>query len=268
MSTVTTQQTLSTDALALSTAELNATMDYQPNLMPFHIEYDGPAPVSTYMKVEVVKRGVGMPDLATEAGPESKSGDVDMKDETGNERRDEKGNANNANADGAEEGKGSGSCITEDRYVSTFRGRTIHGLDVRLPGGYSGLILRTEDSLSKEAGKGRKTKDKGKSKDRSNDSGAPQKAEGRRMGRRTRSTAREVVCIDGDGDEEVEDGDNSVDEAASETRVTKVLVPGGRFSTVRVWEADKPVDGGQNEYVRGLGEWTRLAAEVSLCLKE
>ncbi|KAF9454432.1 hypothetical protein P691DRAFT_396755 [Macrolepiota fuliginosa MF-IS2] len=126
----------SSRGLALSTAELKAIpVDYVPNLMPFHIEYNGPAPVSTYMKVEGVRRGVGMPEAEEGGGGgERKEEDVDME------------------GDGVE------------RYVSAFRGRTLHGLDVRLPDGYSGLVLRSEGGSKgkgKEKGKRKKTTEEG-----------------------------------------------------------------------------------------------------------
>lgn len=136
--------------LALSTAELkeNELKECTPNLMPFHIGYDGAAPVSTYMQVKSVERGVGMPDGQSD----------------------------------------------ESRHESTFRGRRIHGKDVQVPGGYIGVVVRSEG--------------------------------GEETGRR-------------------------------------FVVPAGVFLGVRVWGADTPVDGGRDEYVRSLEEWTALADEVS-----
>jgi len=92
-----------------------------PNLVPFHIDHTGSARVSMYMQVEGVERGVGVPE----------DGSAD------------EGNANSkANTDGQAGGEESkaDSCIK--RYVSTFRGRSMHGLDVVLPSGYQGLVLR------------------------------------------------------------------------------------------------------------------------------
>lgn len=188
--------------LVLSTAELNGAMEYKPNLMPFHIEYDGPAPVSTYMKVEGVRRGVGVPE----------SEDVDIKvDEGEGSTKDEKGEAE------------------VERYVSTFRGRTIHGVDVGVPSGYSGLVLRSEGGMTEES-KGKGKKMEGKTKGKAN---GPQKAE--KIGR-----GREV--------EEDNGG---------------MIKTSGKFSSIRVWNADVPVDGGRDEYMRGLSEWAMLAGEVS-----
>jgi hypothetical protein len=116
----------------LSTSELTKATECKPDLMPFHIEYDGPAPVCTYMKVEGIQdHGVG----------KSASEDVDMENGGEGSMKEER--------EGADEA---------ERYVSTFRGRTIHGTDVRLPAGYSGLVLRG-------GGKKKKGKEEGKSEE-------------------------------------------------------------------------------------------------------
>lgn len=112
--------------MVLSMAE-GGEKECTPELMPFHIEYDGPAPISTYMEVK--------------------------------------------------EGEG---------YQTTFRGREMHGTMVRVGPGYTGLVV-------KEGGGG-------------------------------------------------------------------VRVFGG----MRVWGSDRAVDGGRDEYVRSVGEWTGLADQVGV----
>jgi len=57
---------------ALSTNGLTKVKECTPNLMPFHIEYDGQAPVSTYMEVSGEKttfRGRTMEGTKVEVGP-------------------------------------------------------------------------------------------------------------------------------------------------------------------------------------------------------
>ncbi|KXN86215.1 hypothetical protein AN958_10403 [Leucoagaricus sp. SymC.cos] len=190
--------------LVHSTEEFKKTMkEYTPDLMPFHIGYDGPAPVSTYMKIETVKRGVGMPETENADGEGEGKGkelDIEMKD-----------NKSEANVD--------------ERYTSTFRGRTLHGMRVALPDGYSGLVLRSKDGSSSSLRMGEEAEDE---------------AKGRRL--RSKKTAM--------GSAETRDG-------------VKAVVVGERFSGLRVWHADMAVDGGRDEYVRGLAEWTALASEVS-----
>ncbi|KAF7776323.1 hypothetical protein Agabi119p4_4716 [Agaricus bisporus var. burnettii] len=159
----------------LSTSELTKAIECKPDLMPFHIEYNGPAPVSVYMKVEGIDRGVRKPD----------SEDVDME--------------NGAEGPVREEREGMDEA---ERYVSTFRGRRIHGLDVPLPAGYSGLVLRGGGTKKKK--------------------GKEEKAEER-------------------------EGE---------------LTTSGMFSVMRVWGVDVEVDGGRDEYIRGLEEWTSLVDEI------
>jgi len=57
---------------ALSTSGLTKAKECTPNLMPFHIEYDGQAPVSTYMEVRGEKttfRGRTMEGTEVEVAP-------------------------------------------------------------------------------------------------------------------------------------------------------------------------------------------------------
>ncbi|KAB5592553.1 hypothetical protein CTheo_4020 [Ceratobasidium theobromae] len=62
-----------------------------PQLFPFHIDYDGPAPVNTYFS--------------------------ETKDENGNK-------------------------------TAAFRGRSLYGMDLTLPDGYTGAVLSTDQNAS------------------------------------------------------------------------------------------------------------------------
>lgn len=188
--------------------------------MPFHIDYDGQAPISTYMKVSSVKRGVGMPDNANDSGGLG-SGDVGEKDDI--EMKTHNG-------------------LQTDRYISTFRGRTIHGIHVPLPSGYTGLVLKRSEGGNNNSSSSRLREEeeaevKGRSL-RSRVGGRSRKAE---------STSECKPAEDTGGDEET-------------SRVT--VTPSGMFTGLRVWHADIPVDGGRDEYMRSLGEWTALASEM------
>jgi hypothetical protein len=44
----------------------------------------------------------------------------------------------------------------------------------------------------------------------------------------------------------------------------RTLKPVARFSSLVVWNPDIPVDEGRDEYLRALGEWTRIASDVRL----
>ncbi|EEB92306.1 hypothetical protein MPER_09209 [Moniliophthora perniciosa FA553] len=48
-----------------------------PNLMPFSIDYNGTAPVSTFLRVEDAKRNIGAPEVEDTEGPESQETTVD-----------------------------------------------------------------------------------------------------------------------------------------------------------------------------------------------
>lgn len=147
------------------------------------------------------------------------------------------------------------------RHISTFRGRTIHSLDIDLPEGYAGLVLRTE-------GQGI-----------SNTSAAPSR-DGR-YGDNARTTVKRVtrrskaiVTRDEAGEVELEmsekvvqrvefmDLTEDIERGTEERLPTRALIPTGRFSSFRLWNADIPADAGADEYTRSLTEWIKLARHV------
>lgn len=159
--------------------------------------------------------------------------------------------------------------ILEDvdrRFVSTFRGRAIHGLTVDLPEGYGGLLL---NSTGKESMKGQvddpKTKQT-KSKTKSAPKGkakATQETPVKPRARVTRSAAAPkqaspIEVVDTVTDEEMPDAAEDIDD----TQPVRELLPTAQFSTFTLWHADRPVDKGRDEYARTLTEWISLAHEV------
>jgi hypothetical protein len=181
----------------------------------------------------------------------------------------------------------------DKRFVSAFRGRTIHGLTIDLPAGFSGLVLQTEDrnqGTSKASGAAAdgKRNAKGKAEKKSSARGKAKEAEEqdapstRRRGRLTRSTlpsssSTKPVEVPGDDrDDEVmadatgpgttpnESGDTAVPDAAGDddAAATRCLVPTAQFSAFTLWSADRVVDKGRDEYYRSLTEWVALANEV------
>ena len=93
----------------------------EPNLLPVHIPWDGPAPVSQYFLVQPALE----PDEATRTlpTPVSENGET----ETLRPKQ-----------------------TLKKRFTAAFRGRKMHGLQVNLPEGMSGLVLRPADPLTKE----------------------------------------------------------------------------------------------------------------------
>ena len=183
----------------------------------------------------------------------------------------------------------------DKRFISTFRGRTIHGLTIDLPPGYGGLVLRREGNdavpgtgdanVADIKGKGRPksvknssagTKGKGKEEEQQKQS---KKAPPRR-GRLTRSATiskPEVIAVDeepaqegeGEGkDDKMADTtptlDGVADEEVPNEYPVRRLVPHAQFSSFTLWHQDRPVDKGRDEYCRTLTEWIALSHEVNL----
>lgn len=60
--------------------------------------------------------------------------------------------------------------------------------------------------------------------------------------------------------------DASDDEDADASTPVRMLTAESTFSSLLVWNADIPVDEARDQYLRSLSEWTRLAAEVRVCI--
>ncbi|KAJ6485763.1 ribonuclease H2, subunit C [Mycena sanguinolenta] len=196
-----------------------------PNLMPFHVDRNGPAPISTYFLVDAAKEDVAQPP------PPTSGEDVEMEPA-----------AETADADGRpavaefSEDKSLARRVTEatTRFIATFRGRTMQGLKVDLPSGYAGVIMAAPTSSQAKAPK------------------IKPKAHGSKAKRATRSATRgDVREVESD---EEENGHNR--------RSARTLMPTARFSSFVVWHPDIPVDPGRDEYLRSLTEWIRLADEI------
>ncbi|KAJ6478515.1 ribonuclease H2, subunit C [Mycena vitilis] len=109
-----------------------------PNLMPFHIDYDGPAPMSTYFLVEAAPEHVATP-------PPPPAADQDVEMDSAKEPTD---------TDSPPEPTKPPSLARRvtnatTRFVATFRGRTMQGLKVDLPAGYAGVIMAGEGAPGK-----------------------------------------------------------------------------------------------------------------------
>lgn len=192
-----------------------------PNLMPFHVDYSGPAPISTYFRVKVP---------IEEMNPEAKGS-------------------------GFQNRNGS----WQSQMSAAFRGRVLRGLEVKLPEGYSGMVLRSDASTSdtniKSSQSARQTKSKASARDT-------------KKGRTSRRGYKKANTIDADEDvecSELQDEDSlSVSaEAINGTLKMRMLKPSAAFSSMVVWNPDVPVDESRDEYIRALNEWVSVAAEVS-----
>ncbi len=90
----------------------------QPHLMPFTIEYHGPAPVSTFLLLR--------PEAEELAPGSAISAEADQKQEQGQGEEKKKNKEREAT------------------YTAAFRGRAIHGTTIPLPAGWSGAVLDVE----------------------------------------------------------------------------------------------------------------------------
>jgi hypothetical protein len=133
-----------------------------PHLMPFHIQHTGPAPVSTYFRVHphvVTPLPMTSPLEDSQAGPTTAVTNTEI----ASEEKDIAPMAidgiapstTTAAADLAK--KAPAPCVpppgpiarlaeSAKRFISSFRGRTVHGVEVALPKGYAGLVLRGDAS--------------------------------------------------------------------------------------------------------------------------
>jgi ribonuclease H2 subunit C len=114
----------------------------------------------------------------------------------------------------------------------------LHGVEVALPKGYAGLILRGDAN-----GKVHQT--------------TPSNA--KRRPARVEQLRRKPVVIE-DGDERFLD--DAADMSLEDRHPVRVLKPAATFDSFVLWHPDIPVDEGKDEYLRSLSEWVNIAAEV------
>ena len=233
-----------------------------PHLMPFHIQHTGPAPISTYFHIQPQ---VGQPSSLPGPSPPPREGKtVTTATATTGVLWEEKDNPSiAAGADLMVEDSAITVAARVDvvvanattpatpvlrsgpirrlsesakRFVSSFRGRTVHGVEVALPKGYGGIVLRGDAN----------------DKARTYPSTAS-KANRRCSIRRPRRQPTEEEELDEISPKD-EDG-----------RPARVLKPTARFDSFVLWHPDIPVDEGKDEYLRSLSEWTSIASEVRAC---
>ncbi|TCD69625.1 hypothetical protein EIP91_006850 [Steccherinum ochraceum] len=240
-----------------------------PNLMPFHIGYSGPAPVSTYFRVKTA--------LPPSYGSTKESGSVEADSNVVTETVSESqetlitdspaipeasssatlpvtasaSSATLVNDEVSATAEGVSQLSLQRHYTAAFRGRTMHGLQVDLPEGYGGLVFRSPGANEITASDNdTSSKRKGKTRAKDADTGL--------SGRRSRGV-RAVEEADEDVEMHVAEGEEEYNE------LKRVLQPTGTFSSFILWNPDVPVDEGRDEYVRSLTEWMKLSAEIHRC---
>ncbi|KAK0457043.1 ribonuclease H2, subunit C [Desarmillaria tabescens] len=179
-----------------------------PNLMPFHIEYNGPASISTFFHVE---------ERVTE--------NLDEPEPVSEEPKAESSRTATAPPSLARR--------AASYFVSSFRGRTLHGTKIDVPDGYTGLVLKGIDGAKKEKGQGKAIGDHSPS-------------------RATRHSARNRRGED----EDIEEND------AATKSLAPFLTPAAQFSSFILWHPDALGREKDDEYVRSLNEWTKLSEQI------
>ena len=126
-----------------------------------------------------------------------------------------------------------------EHFIAAFRGRTVRGLKVSPPEGYTGLIFNCTDNASAKG-----------SLSSSREDARDMKASGRR------STRHAVT-------EKLEESEEARD-ALEDSVPVRTIQPTATFSSFTLWNPDIPVDEGRDEYIRAMNEWTKLASVVSI----
>ena len=228
--------------------------------MPFHIEHTGPAPVSTYFRIK--PHAGPLWQLSSIPDPPLSDNQTEPTTVTVNTKAVSYEENENPSAAVDADRVVAGPAITATaevdvlganveapaspvqqpgpiqrlsgaakRFISSFRGRTVHGVEVTLPKGYAGIVLRgdTNDQVHPHPSTG----------------GKPKRRPVRNS--RKRSTEEELDEMS------LED---------EEKPPVRVLKPTARFDSFVLWHPDIPVDEGRDEYLRSLSEWTNIASEV------
>lgn len=232
----------------------------QPNLMPFHIGYDGKAPMSTYFHVRPAPQSqyVGAPST--------------------NSNNDASGTLSSSDTPEAP-AAAAGPALAEskpkkNRFLSAFRGRTMHGLEVGLPEGYTGLILQPASPSSAAATGTWQSTTTTQQRRRPSVKEKMKSLVSRRRTRRGKVQQQQNACSDEDEEDDAEmmdagaGGDGAGDEGEEEIEqedhiLSRTLVPVGQFQGFTLWNADIPVDEGEDVYVRSLTEWYQISDAVS-----
>lgn len=274
----------------------------EPNLMPFHISYTGPALISTFMDVKPAKeQELGTPAQQESAAEGIKASTDEAKDAVGDgsveDKKEEE--AENADAPSMTVATTDGPVDTQassssNRTVSTFRGRVIQGLKVDLPEGYRGLVLQAPPAHATSSGPSSSTATAAQSFSKASSSNSKSKTASqedavdedeyptarstRRRGRLARSAvSTKIVDVEKEEEEKKRkameaaiDVDQEepvameIDETAGpeSNSPQRRLKPVAQFSSFTIWHPDNPVVESQDEYYRSVHEWTALATVV------
>ncbi|KAF7431115.1 hypothetical protein PC9H_006835 [Pleurotus ostreatus] len=214
------------------------------NLMPFHLNHDGPAPISTYFMVDAAKEAIGAPSGTNKTDSTVSDTQDDTTGSKTNAPSDSRMNVDGHLSSTVLEDKTASSSSSKTRFISTFRGRTIQGLNVELPTGYVGVVLKPKESSEGERKNVRDERAEGGESSTGRVTRGSSKAQGGKKSKKPVEEEQEEHGIPPDLDENAK----------------RILVPTSSFSSFVIWHPDIPVDEGRDEYYRTLKEWTQLAS--------
>ena len=110
----------------------------------------------------------------------------------------------------------------DKRFISSFRGRTIHGLTVDLPAGYTGLLLQADDNPQSTITRADRMTRVLNAKVKSVIEGEDEHEEGTKGGRRTRSKSK---AVDGNGKGKAKDKQKETKKTAPRGRLVRTAAP-------------------------------------------
>ncbi|KAK7026425.1 hypothetical protein VNI00_015660 [Paramarasmius palmivorus] len=216
-----------------------------PNLMPFSIDYNGTAPISTFFHVEDAKRN------RAEKMKEQDSQDIIVAEEEPSKPPTQHNQKTFPND-----------------LCPHFAGELFMGLRCRYQKGlracFSGLT-----ATKKTGGGGMLTKAKEKAKSAMKRKGKKSKSieedEEPSSSRTTRRSARRASAIDVDAEDEdmkaPSDDDGFPED--QEPHKTTTLDASMQFSSFVLWHPDIPVDTGKDEYFGTISEWMKVAQAIN-----
>lgn len=228
-----------------------------PNLMPFHVSYTGPAPVSTYFRPKAARK----PDYGEETTT------IDLPDVLASDSQSTLVDEPSSNASTSQLSLASTSTaivtpdveikpdadhsVTAEHLIAAFRGRTVRGLTVDLPSGYAGVVLSAPEAMHRGGATTSTSYTSSARQEAKFDGHLPYGKPGIRGSKQSR-------------EDNSEESDNSeLAGSLDELKPVRRMEVAATFSSFVLWNADVPVDAGRDEYLRSLTEWTSLAAVVS-----
>lgn len=234
--------------------------------MPFHIAYSGPAPISTYFLEKPFTQGDNRSTSIQNPVKEGSSKGLDAS--SGSQTKVEE-TTDKKNPDGQQ------NTVQEsnDMFSAAFRGRRVVGQYVRVPEGFTGVVLTgngaastvSQPKVNAKASVSTPAADSSKSTSRAKalkaKAAAKLKAKGKQLSLDDEDESPEDESQQGMPNEDkiLGNNDNISGQNPVEERTFEIT---GKFQSFKLWNPDVPIDEGSDEYIRSLQEWMVLSSEI------